>query len=142
MDELLRIGSTGDRPSSLRSTFDKIMVYVRGLGSLGIGSEQYGGLLIPVIMLKFPNEICLRAARETNKDVWEIEGLLRIIKQKVEARETKGTYVNSNRTTFLPNQTPTNSNPTTGSFDTNSTGIRCVYNAMVIIFQMLSVLRI
>ena len=88
MEELLRIGSTGDRPSSLRSTFDKIMVHVRGLGSLGIGSEQYGSLLIPVIMSKFPNEVCLRAAHETNKDVWEIEGLLRIIKQEVEARET------------------------------------------------------
>ena len=40
MQELLRIGFTGDHPSSLRSTFDKlkIMVHVRGLGSLGIGS--------------------------------------------------------------------------------------------------------
>ena len=123
MEELLRIGFTGDRPSSLRSTLDKIMVHVRGLGSLGIGSEQYGSLLIPVIMSKFPNEIRLRAARETNKDVWEIEELLQIIKQEVEAREASGgTCVNPSRATFLPNRTPT-----TGSFVTNSTGIRCVY---------------
>ena len=128
MEELPRIGSTGDRPSSLRSTFDKIMVHVRGLGSLGIRSEQYGSLLIPVIMSKFPNEIRLRAARETNKDVWEIEELLQTIKQEVEARETsEGTRVNPSRATFLSNRTPTNSNPTTGSFITNSTGIRCVY---------------
>ena len=37
MDELLRIqGYVGDRPSSLHSIFDKIMVQVRGLESLGI----------------------------------------------------------------------------------------------------------
>ena len=97
MEELLRIDSIGDRPSSLRSIFDKIMVHVRGLGSLGIGSEQYGSLLIPIIMSKFPNEIRIKAARETNMDVWEIEGLLQIIKQEVEARETsEGTRVNPN----------------------------------------------
>ena len=89
MEELLRIqGSVGDRPSSLRSTLDKIMVHVCGLESLGIRSSQYGSLLIPVIMLEFPSEIRLRAARETNKDVWDIDDVLRVIKQDVEARET------------------------------------------------------
>ena len=54
MEELLRVqGSVGDRPSSLRE-------------SLGIRSSQYGSLLIPVIMSKFPNEIHLRVARKTN----------------------------------------------------------------------------
>ena len=53
-------------------------------------------------------------------------GRLLIIKQEVEARETsEGTRVNPSRATFLPNWTPTNT--TTGSFVTNSTGIRCVY---------------
>ena len=36
--------------------------YVRGLETLGITSEQYGSLLIPVIMIKFPSDICLRIA--------------------------------------------------------------------------------
>ena len=39
MEELLRVpGCTGDRPASLRSVLDKIMVHVRGLESLGITS--------------------------------------------------------------------------------------------------------
>ena len=74
-EELLRIGSTGDCPSSLRSTFDKIMVHVRGLG-LELDRSNMVACSFTIITLKFPNEICLRATRETNKDVWEIEGLL------------------------------------------------------------------
>ena len=38
-------------------------------------------------MSKLPNEISLKDAREINKDVWEIEELLQIIKQEVDARE-------------------------------------------------------
>ena len=129
MEELLRIlGSVGDRPSSLRSTLDKILVHVRGLESLGIGSSQYGSLLIPVIMSKFPNEIWLRAARESNDDVWEIDALLDVIKQEVKARETsEGTHVNPNKATSYNSRSQATSNPTTSSFVTNSNTIRCVY---------------
>ena len=35
-----------------------------------------------------PVKIYLRAARETNKEAWDIEELLQIIKQEVNARET------------------------------------------------------
>ena len=46
MDKLLRIqGYIGDRPSLLRSIFNKIMVQVCGLESFGIQSAQYGSLL-------------------------------------------------------------------------------------------------
>ena len=72
VEELLKIkGSVGDCPSSLHSTFDKIMVHVCGLESLGIRLSQYGSLLTPVIMSKSPNKIRLRAAREANNEVWE-----------------------------------------------------------------------
>lgn len=89
MDELLKLPScTGtDRSSSLRLVYDKLSVRVRGLTSLGVASDQYGGLLIPVIMAKLPNEIRLRVARETKSTVWKIEELLELIKQEVEARE-------------------------------------------------------
>ena len=79
-------------------------------------------------MSKFPNEILLRVARETNKDVWDIDELLQIIRQEVEARETReGTRVNSNRVPSHPPRTPENHNPTTGSFITNIGTVRCVY---------------
>ena len=76
-----------ERLNSLRFVYDKVSFHVQGLSALGINSDQYGGLLIPVIMSKLPEEICVRVARETMSAVWKIEELLEIIKQEVEARE-------------------------------------------------------
>ena len=58
MDEILKIPAcTGDRLSSLRFVYDSLSVHVRGLQSLGISPDQYGSLLIPIIMAKLPNDI-------------------------------------------------------------------------------------
>ena len=67
MDELLKIPNcSGTKHStSLRFIHDQISVHVRGLSSLGIASDEYGGLLIPVIMAKLPSEIRVHIARET-----------------------------------------------------------------------------
>ena len=53
MDELLKLPDcSGDKVSvpDLRKVYDKINVNVRGLEDLGVKSEQYGSLLIPIIM--------------------------------------------------------------------------------------------
>jgi len=67
------------------AVFDKINVNLRGLASLGINSEQYGSLLIPIVMTKLPSELRLPIAQETDKEVREIEELLAVIKKEVEA---------------------------------------------------------
>ena len=54
MEELLCVV---DKPSQLRFLYDKISVNIRGLEALGVQSEQYGSLLIPIIMAKLPDEI-------------------------------------------------------------------------------------
>ena len=89
MEELLKLPSCSgtERLTSLRFVYDKVSAHVRGLSSLGVNSDQYGGLLIPVIMSKLPEEIRVRVARETTSAVWKIEELLEIIKQEVEARK-------------------------------------------------------
>ena len=72
MEGLLKISNCeGDWSVTLRVVFDKIMVHVRGLEALGVASEQYGSLLIPVIMAKFPADIRLRIARETGRETWK-----------------------------------------------------------------------
>ena len=79
-------------------------------------------------MSKFPNEIRLRAAREANNDVWEIDELLEVIKKEVKARETsEGTRVNPNKAVSYNSRSQAAANPTTSSFVTNSNTIRCVY---------------
>lgn len=66
-----------------------------GLVCPRVNSDQYGSLLIPVIMSKLPEEICVRGPRETTSTIWKIEELLEIIKQEVKAwKLTKTTFQN------------------------------------------------
>lgn len=76
------------RPAPLTYTYDQISVHVCGLASLGISTEQYGSLLIPIVMSKLPNENQLQVARNSTDDIWKIEDLLHMIKKEVEAHET------------------------------------------------------
>ena len=50
-------------------------------------SDQYGPLLIPIILSKIPGDIRLQIARQAKKDAWKIKDLLQIIKFEIEARE-------------------------------------------------------
>ena len=88
MEEIIKLPAcTGERPSALRYMYDKVNVNIRGLAFLGINSAQYGGLLIPIIMTKLPQELRLSIAHETDKDIWEIDELMTVIKRDIEARE-------------------------------------------------------
>ena len=88
MDQLLKVSPcTSDRPSSLRFVCDQICVHTRGLASLGITSEQYGSILMPIIASKLPPEVRLQIARNSKDSVWKIEELLNVMKIEVEARE-------------------------------------------------------
>ena len=105
MEELLKVPNcTSDRSYSLRSVYDKIIIHVRGLESLDVTSDQYGSLLIPIVLSKFPSDIRLRVACESGKggnEAWNIDELLKIIRQEVEAREaSETTHVSTLR---LPN---------------------------------------
>ena len=87
MDELIKLQpSHNDRLASLRYVYDQISVHVRGLASLGISTDQYGSLLIAVIMSKLPNAIRLQVARNTTDEIWKIKDLLQTVKKEVEAR--------------------------------------------------------
>ena len=88
MDEPLKISTCdGDKSKQLRFVYDKVSVNIRAFEALGIQSDQYGSLLIPVIMSKLPSDVRLQIARRTEKDVWVITDLLEIIRREVEARE-------------------------------------------------------
>ena len=68
MDELIKITQyQNDRPSSLRYVYDQISVHTRGLAFLGVSSDQYRSLLIPITMNKLPSEIRLQVARNSRR---------------------------------------------------------------------------
>ena len=126
MEELLKLPTyTAEKSTSLRFVYDKINVNIRGLASMGIKSEQYGSLLIPIIMTKLPQELRLRFARDTNKEVWEIEELMDLVKREVEAREASELVKLNSLRPPARNQTPPQ--PSASTLLTSGTSIKCVY---------------
>ena len=66
MDKLLKLPScSGGTASSLRLIYDKVSVNVRGLEAIGVKAEQYGSLLIPVIMSKLPSDVIQKEVGST-----------------------------------------------------------------------------
>ena len=58
MEELLKLQACPkDKASQIRYVYDKINVHVRGLEALGVTSDQYRSLLIPIIISRLPQEI-------------------------------------------------------------------------------------
>lgn len=129
MDEILKIQAcTSNRTGKLRYVYDKISVHVRGLATLGVSSEQYGSMLIPIIMSKLPSDICLEIARKSKGDVWKIDDLLDTIKIEIEAREVSEGV---RSTPQQPGKRP-GGQSTVGAFVTKGGNsgkfqIRCVY---------------
>ena len=64
MDQLLKVSPcSDDYPSSLRYMYDQMCVHYHSLASLiGVTSDQYGSLLIPIIMSKLLSKIRLQIA--------------------------------------------------------------------------------
>ena len=57
-----------------------VCVHSRGMASLGVISDQYGSLLISIIMFKLLSEIRLQIARNSKDSVWKMDELLNVIK--------------------------------------------------------------
>ena len=58
----------------LRQFFDNLEIQVRSLENLGISSNMYGPLLIPVILEKIPEELTLIVNRQfSNNDNWDVK---------------------------------------------------------------------
>ena len=130
IDELLKLPScTDDKAVQIRLVYDKISVNIRGLESLGIGSDQYGSFLIPIIMAKLPPPVRLQIARVTTRDVWDMDELLQVIKSEVEARElSKGIKVCELKKSEGVNRRPPI--PTASALvvrEDNPSRIKCVY---------------
>ena len=65
MDALLKlpIVSSVHETKKLRDLYDKIEINIRSLKALGIDSESFGNLLVPVVMEKIPSELRLIISR-------------------------------------------------------------------------------
>ncbi len=101
MDALLKLNAIVDMSelSKIRGLYDKIETHVRSLQNLGISSESYGSLLIPVIVNKLPVELQLVISRKLDKANWDVEKFMEEFKTELEARERCNMINSSHPTT-------------------------------------------
>ena len=94
MEALIKVApvKTADDNKGMRELYDKVETNLRSLEALGIESELYGSLLVPVLKAKIPNEIILLLSRKftTDAEVWTIRDMMKELKAELEARERSG----------------------------------------------------
>ncbi len=97
MEELLNLPAVSDihQVSKIRQLYDSIETHIRSLRNLGINSNSYGSLLVPLIVSKLPEEMRLIVARNLDKNKWNIDKLLCKFKLELEARERCSTIPES-----------------------------------------------
>ena len=71
--------------TQLRKMYDQIEISIRNLGSLDILPSSYGALLIPV--LNVPEELRMIISRKFKDDVWDLQEMIRCVKDELQARE-------------------------------------------------------
>ena len=72
---------------SLRTFFDRLQAYIRGLDALGKREESYGDLLVPIILEKLPGSLRKILAREHGNQEWSLSDLRRYISREIDAME-------------------------------------------------------
>ena len=111
--------SAYDQP--LRQLYDKFMDHIKGLSSLGIGTAQYGSILVPVLMSKLPDEVCW----ESRDEIWKINCLMGTILKKLEVRyASKGSRILTPKPVVLPRNSYNGNGSTASSLITNSHNIK------------------
>ena len=89
MDMLLNIEpiTSPHNLKGLRHLYDLVESHVRSLKSLGVTSETYGSLLSSVLLNKLPQDLRLIVSRKITDEDWNLDGLMVLMVQEVEARE-------------------------------------------------------
>ena len=74
MNKLLDLSNSGnlDDLKYLRQLYNNIDTQVRSLTSLGMDSDSYGLMLIPVVMSKLPENLKLTITRQFGQEIFGI----------------------------------------------------------------------
>ena len=71
----------------LRKLFNKVESSMRNLRSLGVDSDNYGKLLVPVLNSKLPSDMRTLFPRKFSGKVWDLYEMLKIFRCEIEAKE-------------------------------------------------------
>lgn len=87
MESLSKIDAPSSETKNLRTFYDKCEANIRGLETLGVTTESYGSLLIPILLKKIPEEIrCLIFRTDPLADS-SLDRLRTALQQEIETRE-------------------------------------------------------
>ena len=64
---------------NLKELYDNVESNVEALENLGVSYEQFGSLLIPIILEKLPNMIKLQISRKLGSGNWNVQDFLACI---------------------------------------------------------------
>ncbi|XP_066929877.1 uncharacterized protein [Clytia hemisphaerica] len=86
MNRIIELESVCDisEVKELRKLYDSVETEIRNLESLSMKHDEYGPLLVPLLINKVPNELKLILSREKEFD---LENILKSFKNELEARE-------------------------------------------------------
>ena len=132
MDALLEIDAVTSMRDlrRLRHLYDQAEGHIRSLNSLGVPSESYGNLLAPILMKRFPHELCVIISKDAGTESWNLDKMMKIAEKEIEAREraaandeTSTTHTTPTRRSGMNRDRPTASTLVT----TNSSPLSCYY---------------
>ena len=124
MEALLNVAavSTHHDVKGLRQLHDSVEAHVRGLRALGVPPDSYAGLLTSVLVNKLPPEIRLIVSRAMTGESWDLDQVMKIFEQEVDARERASLPSG----TGTQPRTPTAATLVAGNSPSNTT-ISCVF---------------
>lgn len=99
IQQLLKTGSTKEGSShttSLWGLYDEIQANVRSLQNLGIGGEEYGVFLTPLVLNRLPTTIRMEWARVAEGKEGDLAFLLDFLFREIQRRERSTTFGSTN----------------------------------------------
>lgn len=126
MSKLLKLEKvySSKNVKELRNLYDQIESQVRSLLTVGISSEHYGPLLIPIVLEKLPKDIQLELSKKLGTNNWKIEEFMKKLKEEITARENCAFIRNNGNNNFNDSR---NRHFTTDSFITGSRVLKCSF---------------
>ncbi|XP_070550547.1 uncharacterized protein [Ptychodera flava] len=80
---------------SLRSFYDKLESYIRGLKALGKAEDSYGELLVPLILDKIPTSTRQQITRVYGSNEWNLSELREALRKEIEVLQSGNNSENS-----------------------------------------------
>ena len=128
MDVLLNLEAVSSQFNlkGIRHLHSLIETQVRSLKSLGATPESYGTLLSSVLLNKLPQELRLIVSRKTADNEWDLDRLMKVVEEEIEARERAATTSSQSSHNHLTKRHPKDL-PTATALTSATTDPRCSY---------------